>query len=250
MVAVYRKAGTGSGGGWRECSRPAGPAGTTVTSVSNSDIEDLPLFPAVAPDEFGNPALVKALLAEVMDKLSKVVEIPSSHLAAPTPCRDYNVAQLRHHVLGWLQFFAAALADPEGQSERIDPVGWEFGTDSNPGDVVNAAHNTIEAAVDAGVAGELVVMSEAKMSGSAVLAMAFGEYIVHGWDLARSTGKEWQVADQSCILALAFLEGTVVPEYRGPESGFFDDQVPAAADASALDKLLAFAGRDPGWSPS
>ena len=39
----------------------------------------------------------------------------------------------------------------------------------------------------------------------------------------------------------------VAPEYRGPDSGFFDVEVEVPAGAPALDRLLGFAGRDPAW---
>jgi uncharacterized protein (TIGR03086 family) len=87
------------------------------------------------------------------------------------------------------------------------------------------------------------------MRGDAVVAMALGEYIVHGWDLATATRRTWSVADDAANAALAFLETTVAPEFRGPDSGFFDDEISVAADASALDRLLGFAGRDPAWTP-
>jgi uncharacterized protein (TIGR03086 family) len=86
------------------------------------------------------------------------------------------------------------------------------------------------------------------MAGDGVLAMALGEYLVHGWDLAVATGREWSAAEDAAEAALAFLRSTVRPEHRGPDSGFFDEEVAPDPDASAFERLLCFAGRDPGWA--
>ena len=85
------------------------------------------------------------------------------------------------------------------------------------------------------------------MQGAAVLAMALGEYLVHGWDLAVSTGAEWQAPAGAAGPALAFLESTVSPEYRGPDSGFFGAEVQPAPGATDMEKLLCFSGRNPKW---
>ena len=47
-----------------------------------------------------------------------------------------------------------------------------------------------------------------------------------------------------------FLLGMVKPEYRGPDTGFFDAEVNVGSDAPAIDRLLGFAGRDPAWVPA
>lgn len=44
------------------------------------------------------------------------------------------------------------------------------------------------------------------------------------------------------------LRQVVQPEYRG-DGLPFGPEVAVAADAPALDRLLAFTGRDPGWEP-
>lgn len=221
----------------------------STTDNSATDDHELPVFPAEAPPTFDDPTTAAALLAPVLDNLAKVVVVPDDGLDKPTPCEEFTVAELRHHVLGWLQFFAAALSDPAGRIERLDPATWSMGTDDDPTAIVRAASTRLLAAVDDGVGDHLVVMSQARMKGSAVMAMALGEYIVHGWDLATATGRPWDVADAAADQARLFLEGTVSPEYRGPDSGFFDAEIEVADDASALDRLLGFAGRNPQWSP-
>jgi uncharacterized protein (TIGR03086 family) len=216
---------------------------------------ELPIFPTTAPEAFADPAATRALIDPVLSHLAAIVEVSEGSLDRPSPCADYTVGQLRHHVLGWLQFFAAALTDPDAIGERLDPETWQLDPDPTPGAIVERAAADIGRAIDDGVAGRLVVMSQARMAGDGVLAMALGEYLVHGWDLAVSTGRGWPPAapgvahDAAAEAALAFLRGTVAPEYRGPDSGFFGHEVEASADATAFERLLCFAGRQPGWSP-
>ena len=68
--------------------------------------------------------------------------------------------------------------------------------------------------------------------------------------LARATGVAWSADDEACEAGRAFLLGMVAPEYRGKDSGFFDDEVAVDDTASALDRLLGFAGRNPSWTPA
>ncbi len=211
--------------------------------------DELPIFPATAPAVFSDGAATKALFDPVLDQLAGVVGFDAGAASLPTPCASYDTTQLRDHVLGWLQFFAAALNDPEGMANRIDPTTWTLANDGrDPEAIVRAAQADITRAIDANASGRLVTMSQARMPGDAVLAMALGEYIVHGWDLARSTGADWSAAADACEAGREFLVGMVAPEYRGKDSGFFDDEVEVSADASALDRLLGFAGRDPSWT--
>ena len=210
--------------------------------------DDLPIFPTTAPEVFGDTTATKRLFAPVFEELATAVDVADDALALPTPCANYDVAALRRHVLAWLQFFAAALDDPAATAARPDPEVWDLGADDRPSELVRAAAERIAAAVDGGVADRLVVMSQARMAGDGVLAMALGEYLIHGWDLAVATGRPWSAADDAAIAALRFLEATVSPEFRGPDSGFFDAEVAVDDDASALDRLLCFAGRDPAWT--
>lgn len=214
-----------------------------------NDQEELPVFPAQAPDVFSDTDATIALVIPILDSLADVVSVPEGFMEGPTPCQNFTVAELQRHVLAWLQFFAAALNDPDGRTERLEPEAWKLGDGADPSGIVRAASRDLITAIENDVAERLVVMSQARMPGDAVVAMALGEYIVHGWDLATATGRAWSVDDEAADHARTFLEGTVSPEYRGPDSGFFDYEVAVPDDAAALDRLLGFAGRDPNWNP-
>ena len=96
-----------------------------------------------------------------------------------------------------------------------------------------------------------VVLSQSRMDGPAALGMVLGEYVVHGWDLARAVGRPWSPPEAAATAtAREFFAAMSSREYRGADGGFFDDEVPVPADAPALERLLGFAGRDPGWTPT
>ncbi|MDH4276604.1 MAG: maleylpyruvate isomerase N-terminal domain-containing protein [Acidimicrobiia bacterium] len=182
---------------------------TAPTDETATD-SDLPVFPAEAPSAVTDPSTAISLLVPVLDRLTDVVDVPPDAFERPTPCRNFTVAELRNHVLAWLQFFAAALDDPDGESERIDPESWSVDARDDPA--------------------------------------AIGEYIVHGWDLSVATGRQWSVSDDAAEQARLFLEGIVSPEYRGEDSGFFGEQIAVPGDAPMLERLLGFAGRNPQWT--
>lgn len=214
-----------------------------------SDTDQIPVFATSTPAVFADPPAARALLTPVLERLAAVIDVDNG-LDRPTPCGAYDVAALRAHVLGWLQFFAAALNDPSGVGQRPDPATWRPSSGQCGATIVRQAAADIGRAADAGVAGELVVMSQARMAGDAVLAMALGEYLIHGWDLAVATGAPWSPVDEAVEPARAFLAGMVQPEFRGGDDGYFGAEIEPSADATAFERLLCFAGRDPRWSPA
>ncbi len=222
------------------------------SAIAEPGHEPLPVFPTNAPAVFCDADTTASLFVEVLDRLAAVIDADDSVVSAPTACAGFNVRQLQNHVLGWLQFFAAALTDPASASDRPDPDLFELeaGSSEQASSIVRACSARIVEAIAADVASELVTMSSSRMAGDGVLAMALGEYMVHAWDLAVATGQRYEAPAEAVGPAHEFLLGMVAPEYRGPDSGFFDFEVPVDADASPFDKFLGFAGRDPNWTAS
>ena len=214
--------------------------------------EEPPYFPAKAPAPLADADSALALLDPVLGQLADVVaRVTPDALNGPTPCTKYDVATLRDHVLGWLQFFAAAFADPGRTGPRPDPDAYRAADDERDlADVVRRSAATISDAVRGGVLDRQVVLAQSRMDGPAALGMVLGEYLVHGWDLAAAVGAPWTPPERACETALEFFRGVVLPEYRGEDGGFFGAEVPVPDDAPALDRLLGFAGRRSAWPES
>lgn len=216
----------------------------TQTAHSN---DDLPVFPTSPPAIFCDADATAALFDDVLHRLATVIDIDPALHDQPSPCAGFTLVELQKHVLGWLGFFAAALTNPSATTPRPDPDAFTLPEGERASTIVEDCAATIGAAIRADAASSMVTMSSSKMSGDGVLAMALGEYIIHGWDLATATGQTYDAPEAAVGPAHEFLLGMVAPEYRGPESGFFDFEVEVPADASPLHKLLGFAGRDPNW---
>jgi uncharacterized protein (TIGR03086 family) len=71
--------------------------------------------------------------------------------------------------------------------------------------------------------------------------MHLQETVLHGWDLARATGQD-PGFDPEVVEAAERLARSSMPERRPPGTPFAD-AVEAQPDASAIDRLAAFAGR-------
>jgi uncharacterized protein (TIGR03086 family) len=186
------------------------------------------------------------LLADVLAGLETVVGgIRPGQLHDPTPCTEYDVTQLRDHVVGWLTTFASGFADPGGQAERDNLGGYQAPTD--PAAEVHAAAGMLTSALRAGAASRPLRLGSSAMPGEMALGMILWEYQVHGWDLARATGQPWSPPAAAAEQSLGFAPGMLTEDYQG-DGKAFAKRVSVPATAPPLDRLLGLSGRDPGWT--
>ena len=83
------------------------------------------------------------------------------------------------------------------------------------------------------------------MPAAAVGSMMTAEFVLHGWDVARSTGQPFTVPEP---LAATVLTGVESIAAMGRDGGWFGPEVTVGEDAPTLDRALAAAGRDPSWT--
>jgi hypothetical protein len=72
-----------------------------------------------------------------------------------------------------------------------------------------------------------------------------GDIFLHTWDLARASGQEPPLDEETCAAMLAGM-APIEDVMRG--SGQYGARVPVSADRSAMDQLMGFIGRDPDWA--
>jgi uncharacterized protein (TIGR03086 family) len=171
-----------------------------------------------------------------------VAGIKPDQLGDATPCTEWTVRDVLNHVIGTTQMFTARA---RGESSDWDP----FGHPSNVGgDDVVATYNTATSdAVSAwrkrGTDG-VVTLNVGDVPAEVALNIQFTDNLVHSWDIARATGQSFTVPEDLVAVAWEFLDGNLAEGSRG-EGKNFAAPVEVPADSPVLDRLIAYAGRQP-----
>jgi uncharacterized protein (TIGR03086 family) len=154
----------------------------------------------------------------------------AAKLDAPTPCDEWDVRTLLNHMLETQRYFLRS-----AQGQDVSPPGQtppELLSDDPAADFSSTRDQLLETYRQPGVIDK---------TGPA-LGIAFADQLLHGWDLARATGQDAAMPPGLPEAAYDTIHGAFTEEQR---KGVFKPEVDIDADASAQDRLLAYAGRDP-----
>jgi uncharacterized protein (TIGR03086 family) len=172
--------------------------------------------------------------------------VKAEDLARPTPCAGWSLADLLRHMTAQHHGFAAA---SQGRGAELD--NWRLpDPDSDPvADHLDSARQLISAFAAEGVPTftlpEFSPMTE--FPANQAIGFHFIDYVVHGWDVARSLGQDYLLDDDlapaAVRIALAVPNG---PE-RLAQSAAFAPARPVDPGQAPLEQILRALGRDPGW---
>ncbi|MGH3094446.1 MAG: TIGR03086 family metal-binding protein [Streptosporangiales bacterium] len=175
--------------------------------------------------------------------------ITDEQLAVPTPCPQYSLGNLLHHVDGLAQAFTNAAtkqfpevgtANPSGDARQLED-GWRTRI---PERLLAMAEAWRDRAAWEGA----TAAGGVELPGEIAGLVALNETTVHGWDIARASGQAYDVDPEQaeqCIRAMGPQPGEERPV---GDDVAFGRPVPVRADASPLDRLVATMGRDPSWT--
>ncbi|WP_430335051.1 TIGR03086 family metal-binding protein [Rhodococcus sp. ACT016] len=174
--------------------------------------------------------------------------IADEQLDLPTPCSEWSVSDLLRHFLELTNAFAAAArkvpfpGDGSGRPDQL-PSDWQAQLRRQL-DAMAEAWRSADAWEGEATAGGVTLPAPV------IAAVAVDELVLHGWDLARATGQPFEADPASIEASLGFAASMSVPGEEAGREGLYGPVVPVPDDASDLDRLLGYAGRDPQWAPS
>ncbi|QFU85763.1 TIGR03086 family metal-binding protein [Amycolatopsis sp. YIM 10] len=186
------------------------------------------------------------LLPLAADRFTGIVRaIEPGELGAPTPCADYDVRALLGHLLYWGPFLLAGARRSTPPEAGDGEAGVELGEDWAARLEAQTA-DLVEAFGRPGAREGMAAFGSSELPAPMLYGMVFGELVVHGWDLARATGRPFDVEPE---VAAALYEDIAANAETARQMKVYGPEVPVPASAPMLDRLLGLTGRDPSWTP-
>jgi uncharacterized protein (TIGR03086 family) len=176
-------------------------------------------------------------LAEIFD--GTVESLDSDDWERPSPCAGWTARDVLAHVL-------------DSEAEIVGKVGLSIERSvqvaDDPAGAWHEVRDGMQAILDDPATAGLEYESFGSQTTIADTVDKFFcfDLIVHRWDIARAAGKDIDIPAEDVAAADAVVDSLGQMFYDYGASG---PPVAVAEDASAQDRLLGRAGRDPAWSP-
>ncbi|RLV47580.1 TIGR03086 family protein [Nocardioides mangrovicus] len=190
---------------------------------------------------------MEPLVADLVDVHAEgaraIAAVGADQWSLPTPCEDWDVADLvRHQVMGHRVFTALLAGEPVDRATMWGELG-----EVDPAQLttlfVESARD-LERAFDAPEAlARRITLPIGEVPAEASLHLRLAETMVHGWDLARATGQQPHFPDDLVEREIEASRQLLqrVPAGHSP----FGSPVGVPDDAAPLDRLAALLGRTP-----
>lgn len=165
----------------------------------------------------------------------------------PSPCEGWSALDVLGHVGEATMMGVRVLGggdmsftrhDPPSSVVDGDPAGWWAG-------VAADARDSVSRLTDADLDREVDSPMGRRSVGEG-LSFPAVDLFVHGWDIATATGQEVTFPDAAIAFTRAMFDK--VPDEASRRPGVFADVQAAGATATPTEQLIAWTGRDPGWS--
>lgn len=177
-------------------------------------------------------------LRRALDGTGRIVrDVEPDQLQRPTPCTEWDARAVINHLLGQLWMLLGRITgerSPNAAAPGSLPAHDLIGTNHSV-----AFDETADTLLSAARA------PDALTDQSFLSTIIAADTVVHGWDVAKATDLNASFDDELAEHLLSSLGRTLTDDNRAPA---FAPAINIADDAPAIDRLVAFLGRDPAWS--
>ncbi|MEO3758925.1 TIGR03086 family metal-binding protein [Mycobacterium sp. B14F4] len=192
--------------------------------------------------------------AAVTASVDVVSQVAIGDLGRPTPCAGWNLGDLLAHMTVQHNGFAAAARGNGADLSLWDPATVAAAVAADPaGAYAAAAADVLEAFGADGVLDVSFAMPEfgpgATVPGAMAIGFHFVDYVVHGWDVARSIGVPFALPPEVEAAVLPVALAVPDTEVRDTPNSPFAHALAPVDGASDLDRVLTHLGRSPDWRP-
>lgn len=186
----------------------------------------------------------------VRHSIDLVDQVQPPDLARPTPCAGWLLADLLQHMTAQHHGFAAAAEGHGGDLSQ-----WRLPVADPDVDPVAAYRTAADRVLRAFAAEDVMrqpfrlpeIIATADFPAEQAIGFHFIDYVVHGWDVARTLGQDYildeDLSPAAMRIAFAVPNG---PERSAPSAAFAPAR-PADPRLTPLERILRALGRDPAW---
>jgi len=167
--------------------------------------------------------------------------VTPDQLALPTPCAEFDVAQLVQHLYGVADRVEAM---GHGRPAASVPPFAEALPDDLAAGYRERAERSQAAWADDDTLTRVVVAPFGPLPGAQVIGVYVSEQVTHGWDLAVATGQPAEAAPELAELGERAIRAVLDPLPRGGVVPF-GPAVEATPGARPTERLAAYLGRSP-----
>ncbi len=179
------------------------------------------------------------LQAAIASTKAELAAVTAAHLDADTPCESWKVRDLINHLIGAQSFFLAGIDGTPPAAPGTDFASGDFQAAFD-----EASSKLVSAFAVDGVLESTLNTPIGPMPGAAFIGLAMNDTFVHGWDLAKSTGRSTDLAPDLAAALLERAKSSIPDAFRGDDGKKpFGLAQEAPAGASNADQLAAFLGR-------
>jgi uncharacterized protein (TIGR03086 family) len=175
--------------------------------------------------------------------------VRDDQLGNPTPCTKYTLGDLLQHVRGLAEAFTVSgrKEQPAGGSKPPPEGSASLLPDDWRGETAEWLDRLAETWSEPGAWEGTAWIAGFEAPSSAVGVTAANELVVHGWDVARSSGQQLVLDEAALAPAREFVAMISGPDSEQARGDAFGPALPVPAGASLLDEVVAGNGRDPAW---
>ena len=150
-----------------------------------------------------------------------------------TPCREFDIAKLTDHLMNSVTVIGGAAGAELPERDAADSVERQ---------VIAAARPALDAWHRRGLDGT-VAFGQNEAPARVMAGILSLEFLIHAWDYAMAMGRDLDAPDSLAEYVMGLAQGIITPQ--GRTTAGFDDPLEVPADAGALDRLVAYTGRNP-----